>query len=60
MRENELYDNLKGYLDNFVRTNVSLETLGIDVEDFKAEARDAILQRVNDMAAERLENPSEE
>lgn len=60
MRENELYDNLKGYLDNFVRTNVSLETLGIDVGDFKAEARDAILQRVNDMAAERLENPSEE
>lgn len=56
MREElSTYDNLKGYFDKVVNTNVTLDTLGIDMEEFMDEARDSILQRVNDLAAERME-----
>ena len=56
MREElSTYDNLKGYLDKVVNTNVTLDTLGIDMEEFMDEARDSILQRVNYLAAERME-----
>ena len=60
MREElSTYDNLKGHLDTLVHTNVTLGTLGINTDDFMDEARDSILQRVNDIATERLENNTE-
>ena len=60
MREElSTYDNLKGYLDKVVNTNVTLDSLGINADEFMDEARDSILQRVNDIAAERLENNTE-
>jgi hypothetical protein len=49
------YEHLKGHLDSLVNRNVSLETLGISVDEFMSQAREDILQRVNDIAAERLE-----
>lgn len=51
-----LYDHLKGFFDGMVNTDVSLDSLGIDSEAFRDEAREIILQRVQDMASERLEN----
>ena len=60
MREElSTYDNLKGYLDKVVNTNATLDSLGINADEFMDEARDSILQRVNDIAAERLENNTE-
>ena len=51
-----LYDNLKMHFDKLVNTNVSLDTLGINSDSFKEEAKDIIMSRIYDMAAERLEN----
>ena len=51
-----LFDNLKFHFDKLVDTNVTLDTLGIDAEAFKAEARDIIMSRIQDLASERLEN----
>ena len=51
-----LYDNLKTHFDRFIDTNVTLDTMGIDSDSFKEEARELIMSRLQDMAAERLEN----
>ena len=60
MREElSTYDNLKAHLDTLVNTNATLDSLGINADDFMYEARTNILQRVKDIAAERLENNTE-
>lgn len=51
-----LFDNLKMHFDKLVNTDVTLDSIGIDTNDFKDEARQIIMSRVQDMAAERLEN----
>lgn len=60
MREElSTYDNLKAHLDTLVNTNATLDLLGINTDEFMDEARDIILQRVHNIAAERLENNTE-
>lgn len=51
-----LYDNLKSYFDNYVDTDVTIDSLGMDSEMFKDEARELIMSRIHDLASERLEN----
>jgi hypothetical protein len=51
-----LFDNLKFHFDKLVDTNVTLDTLGINVDAFKDEARDILMSKIHDMASERLEN----
>lgn len=51
-----LFDNLKMHFDKLIDTNVSLDSIGIDTDSFKDEARQIIMSRLQDMAAERLEN----
>lgn len=51
-----LFDNLKMHFDKLIDTNVTLDSIGIDTEGFRDEARQIIMSRVQDMAAERLEN----
>lgn len=58
MRESSenTYNNLKSVLDNLVKRDLTLDSLGINSDDFVAQAREEILQRVQDIASERLEN----
>lgn len=51
-----LFDNLKMHFDKLIDTNVTLDSIGIDTDSFRDEARQIIMSRLQDMAAERLEN----
>ena len=58
MREDgdNTYETLKGALDNLVRRDATLNSLGMNGADFIEQAREEILQRVQAIASERLEN----
>lgn len=62
MGNNEnLYNNLKSHFDKVVNTrNISLSSLGIDPEGFQKEAKEIILQRINSIAAERMDGENSE
>lgn len=51
-----LFDNLKMHFDKLIDTNVTLDSIGIDTDSFRDEARQIIMSRLQDMAAERVEN----
>lgn len=55
---NYTYEYLKGFFDKKVETDVSLDSLGINPDEFRSEARDIILQRVHDFAADRYDENS--
>ena len=54
-----LFDNLKMHFDKLVSTDLTLDSIGIDTIGFREEAKDIIMSRLHDMAAERLENNTE-
>ena len=58
MREdnNTTYDALKDALDKLVRRDATLGSFGMSSDEFIEQAREEILQRVQDIASERLEN----
>lgn len=58
MREDgdNTYETLRGTLDNLVRRDTTLHSLGMNGADFIEQAREEILQRVQNIASERLEN----
>ena len=58
MREDSdnTYETLKGVFDNLVKRDVTLNSLGMNGADFIEQAREEILQRVHNIASERLEN----
>jgi hypothetical protein len=59
--ENEtLSASLKACFDKMIDTNISLDTLGIDVDSFKQEFRDEVMDRIYTSAAEELNNSSNE
>ena len=51
-----LYDNLKYYYDKLVDTNITFDDLGISGEDFENEAREILMNNIQNIASERLEN----
>lgn len=56
MDDNDLlYLNLKNFLDKRIDTDVTLDSLGIDYNDFQDEASDIIMTKINDIAAEKIE-----
>ena len=47
------------HFDKLVNRDVTLVSIGIDTIGFREEAKDIIMSRLHDMAAERLENNTE-
>lgn len=56
MNNTTLYDNLKYYYDNLVNTDITFNDLGISGEDFENEAREILMNNIQNIASERLEN----
>lgn len=56
MNNTTLYDNLKYYYDNLVNTDITFDDLGISGEDFENEAREILMNNIQNIASERLEN----
>lgn len=56
MNNTTLYDNLKYYYDKLVNTDITFDDLGISGEDFENEAREILMNNIQNIASERLEN----
>lgn len=56
MNDMTLYDNLKFYYDKLVNTDITFDDLGISGEDFENEAREILMNNIQNIASERLEN----
>lgn len=56
MNDITLYDNLKFYYDKLVNTDITFDDLGISGEDFENEAREILMNNIQNIASERLEN----
>ena len=56
MNDITLYDYLKFYYDKLVNTDITFDDLGISGEDFENEAREILMNNIQNIASERLEN----
>ena len=56
MNDTTLYDNLKYYYDKLIDTDITFDDLGISGEDFENEAREILMNNIQNIASERLEN----
>lgn len=51
-----LFNNLNHYYSKLVNTNVTLDDFGINGEDFESEAKEILINNIQNVASERLEN----
>ena len=55
-----LFNNLNRYYSKLVDTNITLDNFGINGEDFETEAKEILMNNIQNIASERLENNNDE
>ena len=55
-----LFNNLNRYYSKLVDTNITLDNFGINGEDFETEAKEILMNNIQNIASKRLENNNDE